>query len=178
MSKRPGQWGHQWEAGPLGPGGGQPPATAASRCTWSCGAGALDALIVYSSPMTENCRETSGCHRSRQPLSPVVAQGKTGWVRPYRDLRVGNRLVAGSSPAHPTSVTRENLPRLASSFLLRRGMAGGGDLPERMTGRSSRDVTAHGASPVHGLHDIDRSRAGLGLRKNDTHLRRMPDDID
>jgi hypothetical protein len=81
-------------------------ATAARRCTWSGGAGALDALIVYSSPMTENCRETSGCHRSRQPLSPVVAQGKMGRVRPYRDLRVGNPLVTDSSPARPSALSR------------------------------------------------------------------------
>jgi hypothetical protein len=52
-----------------------------------------------------NDRELSGNVRlspESQPLSPVVAQGKTGRVRPYRDLRVGNPLVAGSSAARPT----------------------------------------------------------------------------
>ena len=178
MSKRPGQWGHRWEAGPQG----GPVAVSRSDCG--------EPVHVQRRCRSARCahrlfiandRELSGNVRLSSESSTTKSCCRTrkdGLGPTYRDLRVGNPLVAGSSPAHPTSVTRENLPRLASSFLLRRGMAGGGDLPERMTGRSSRDVTAHGASPVHGLHDIDPSRAGLGFRKNDTHLRRMPDDID
>jgi hypothetical protein len=99
------------EAGPVGtpmgrrppgrPGGGQPQRL---RRAGARGAAVPERSMRSSfihRQMTENCLETSDCHRSRQPLSPAVAQGKTGWVRPYRDLRVGNLLVAGSSPRPP-----------------------------------------------------------------------------
>src|ERR1700739_2292911 len=92
--------------------------------------------------MSRTGPELPGSGRSDRTTNHAGAQQKTGHNRYHPNRRIGNPLVAGSSPAHPTSETVENLPRLACSFLLRRGMAGGGDLPERRTGRSSRDVTA------------------------------------
>ena len=96
-------WGDRWEAGPQGgpvavsrSDGGEP-VHVERRCRSARCAQRL--FIVNDRELSKNVRLSS----ESQPISPVVAQGKTGRVRPYRDLRVGNPLVAGSSPARPTS---------------------------------------------------------------------------
>jgi hypothetical protein len=100
------------EAGPVGtPMGSRPPGARWRSATRDCGEPVHVELRCRSARCAHrlfiaNDRELSGNVRlssESQPLSPVVAQGKTGRVRPYRDLRVGNPLVAGSSPARPAS---------------------------------------------------------------------------
>ena len=60
-------------------------------------------VTVNSPPMIENRPELSSSCRSYEATTPVVAQGKTSNNCCCRDPRFGNPLVAGSSPARPTS---------------------------------------------------------------------------
>ncbi|MFZ3306596.1 MAG: hypothetical protein WA227_23805, partial [Mycobacterium sp.] len=53
--------------------------------------------------MTGNRLELPGSYRGFEMVNPVVAQSETGNNRDYQDRKNANPLVAGSSPARPTS---------------------------------------------------------------------------
>jgi hypothetical protein len=60
-------------------------------------------VVLYSTPMTGNGPELTGSGRNRRRANSPVAQRRTGNNRSCPDLWVGSPLVAGSSPARPTS---------------------------------------------------------------------------
>src|ERR1700730_11673843 len=65
--------------------------------------GTRKSVVVYSTPMTRNRPELPGSGRSRWTTNHLVTQQKIRNDRTYPDLWVANPLVAGSSPARPTS---------------------------------------------------------------------------
>jgi hypothetical protein len=70
--------------------------------------GSRKSVVVYSTPMTRNRPELPGSGRSRWTINHLVTQQKIRNNRTYPDLCVANPLVAGSSPARPTSAPHQS----------------------------------------------------------------------
>jgi hypothetical protein len=60
-------------------------------------------VIVYSSTVIGICHQLLGCDQSLEAVKHSAAQVITGKNGGRQDRRFGNPLVAGSSPARPTS---------------------------------------------------------------------------
>jgi hypothetical protein len=75
-------------------------------------------VVVYSPLMTRSRPECAGFGRPLAAASYLVLQAKTGNNANYQPRRVDNPLVAGSSPARPTSEPIFKIAPPKSSFVI------------------------------------------------------------